>query len=510
MRRSLGCGLLSFVAFGAQDPIGVPPDAAFRTGVKLVQVSVVAQDKQGKPVADLRRDEFEVRDNGVAREIRLFLAETEKSSSSPPSVKPPNTFTNQLASPAGSHGGYSVILIDNLFMEFGDPFKEPGSANARVDALRTLLSIPLGEKIAIYALGRKLQVICEFTSDRDLLERQLGMWKPDVDTPDTSRIPDAIPGLGSRIEDQQPGHPSGDAAGEAARIDALQRSSSNNDEMDLLADHLAGIPGRKNLIWLSNRFVIGRAIQKLNRAGVSIYPVDVDGVCRMCPPRPKDLMDAIAAQTGGVAYYLRNDIDVAMREAMDDGRVSYTLGFNASSDGRAPQVHQLAVRVSRPGVTLRYRTSYQIEAPRPVSGFAATRADLAKALNGPIDAAAIPIKASVTRAQDRLNVQALLDVENLDLRPEQGLWTGKIEVVARFTTADGIVAGDVFSGTITLGLRQTTYEAAMRGGLPYRNELKIPPKAVELKLLFANLASGKIGTLAIPLSEVGVISENAK
>ena len=113
------------------------------------------------------------------------------------------------------------------------------------------------------------------------------------------------------------------------------------------------------------------------------------------------------------------------------------------------------------------------------------------------------MKATVTRAQDRLNVQALLDAASLDLTPDRGLWRGTIEIVARFTTADGIVAGDVFSQTMTLNLRQATYDAALRDGLACHNvELKIPVKAVELRLLFANPATGKIGTLTIPLSEV--------
>jgi hypothetical protein len=94
-------------------------------------------------------------------------------------------------------------------------------------------------------------------------------------------------------------------------------------------------------------------------------------------------------------------------------------------------------------------------------------------------------------------------VENLDLIQNQNRWTGKIEVVARFTTADGIVAGDVFSQTMTLNLRQASYDTAVRDGFLYHNvELKIPAKAVELKLLFANPDSGKIGTLSIPLSEI--------
>src|SRR5277367_2073008 len=92
---------------------------SFRTETQLVQVSVIAQDKQGKPVANLRREEFQIFDNGVPREIRLFVAETEKPNVAAPEVsasnKAPNTFTNQIASPAGARSGYSVILIDNLF-----------------------------------------------------------------------------------------------------------------------------------------------------------------------------------------------------------------------------------------------------------------------------------------------------------------------------------------------------------------------------------------------------------
>ena len=169
---------LTAVIAGAQQ---APPEPTFHAGTELVQVSVVAQDKQGKPVADLRREEFRIFDNGAPQEVRLFVAETEKASSAKPetaSRNAPNIFSNQVAGPAGSRSGYSVILIDNLYTDFGDPNTDEGSSWARLQTLRTLKSIPAGERIATYAQGRKLQVICEFTSDRDLLERQLGKWKP--------------------------------------------------------------------------------------------------------------------------------------------------------------------------------------------------------------------------------------------------------------------------------------------------------------------------------------------
>jgi hypothetical protein len=298
----------------------------------------------------------------------------------------------------------------------------------------------------------------------------------------------------------QQGNTRGDAAAEAARIDALERASSNEEALEQVGDHLAGIPGRKNLIWLSRRFVANpRALGKFNAANVAIYPVDVDGVCRLCPPPPKDQMRAIAGATGGIPYFERNDLDLAMREAIDDGRVSYTLGFYESGADSKPVIHQVVVRVTRPGVTLRYRGSYQTEA---VPSQQPSVQDLVHAMKRPVDATAVAITALATRKQDRLDLSATFDISGLDLQLEEGLWKGTAELVARFMTADGIQAGDVVSQTLTFNLLPETYSSALNGGLPYRRELTIPPKATELKLLLGNLATGKIGTLTIPLSEV--------
>jgi hypothetical protein len=62
----------------------------------------------------------------------------------------------------------------------------------------------------------------------------------------------------------------------------------------------------------------------------------------------------------------------------------------------------------------------------------------------------------------------------------------------------------VASQTLNLNLGQTPQ------GLGYHNDLKIPLKAVELRLLFANPDFRKIGTLTIPLSEVAAGGANAK
>jgi hypothetical protein len=165
-----------------------------------------------------------------------------------------------------------------------------------------------------------------------------------------------------------------------------------------------------------------------------------------------------------------------------------------------PDVHQLSVRVSQPGLTLRYRRGYTAAPPPPVS--ASPVADLVQAMNSPADATAIGITVAVTRTVDRLDLKATVDLANLDLESIDGVWRGSVEIWARFLTAQAVQAGDPLADAATIKLSETPYQAMLKSGFAYHKVLTIPPNAAELKLLVGNLASGKIGTVTIPLSEV--------
>jgi VWFA-related protein len=489
-------------------------DAIFRSTTKLVQVSVVAQDIDGKPVSDLRREDFQILDNGMPQEIRLFLSEQTEPPSKPTA---PGTFTNRIAATEGERSGYSVILFDNLNTGFEH------TSRARVKALAAFQTIPPGDKIAMYSLWCQFQVIREFTADRDSLLRQLHAFYPAAgavcagSVPEQETLPANGPASMADLIDPGAASARARAAADAARIASLQAGTITDREMMLIADHLAGIPGRKNLIWLAQKFPLSpAALQRLLNAGVAIYPVDAIG-STIALAGEKEAhaapIRALARMTGGVAYVDRDDVDVAIRESLEDGHISYTLGFYASDeqlgqDTKAPEKrgtpqpipHQLSIRVNRPGITLRYRATYKVEPPNPVSANAVD--ELVQALNRPVDATAIILTASAVRKQDRLDLTISFDLASLDLTPSGALWKGAAEVVARFMTPEGVWAGDVISQTVTFNLKASNYASMLQSGVTYHKELKIPAKAVELKLLVGNLASGKIGTLTIPLSEV--------
>jgi VWFA-related protein len=127
-----------------------------------------------------------------------------------------------------------------------------------------------------------------------------------------------------------------------------------------IADHAAGIPGRKNLVWLTASLPsTGPAIARLlNQANIAIYPVDARGLVASFNPhfRPigLDVMQELADETGGRAFYNNNDISGAIRKAVDDSDVSYTLGFYLNSGSLDGQFHELKIRVDRPGLEVRY------------------------------------------------------------------------------------------------------------------------------------------------------------
>src|SRR5262245_53854255 len=79
---------------------------------RVVQVSVAVKDASGRPVRDLRQEDFTVTDGGKQRVIALFSGEQELAGPTPrPSSLPPNVFSNRFGAGASS-GRVTAILID--------------------------------------------------------------------------------------------------------------------------------------------------------------------------------------------------------------------------------------------------------------------------------------------------------------------------------------------------------------------------------------------------------------
>ena len=186
----------------------------------------------------------------------------------------------------------------------------------------------------------------------------------------------------------------------------MRRMNQTTASLEALGNHLAGIPGRKNLIWITggipiltqgarDRWVnsystqVRGVAQRLATQGIAVYPVQATGLkvgflgtstvaegtsrgqsenMHLRPmTRENDLrvwstMDVLADVTGGRAFRNTNDLTAGVSAAASDARGSYSVGFYVP-DNTDNRWHEFDVRVSRPGVRVLHRKGYMSLAP---------------------------------------------------------------------------------------------------------------------------------------------------
>lgn len=361
------------LAFWVLLGIGVWQDAppadsglVIRSTTSLVQVRVVAQDAKGRPVTDLQRDDFQVQDDRKPQPITFFSVDPGGPPSTAPS--PGGADAARIDPPPVRRGGeYSLLLLDWLNTNYDDRYR---SRESILDMLKTYRT---GQKVAVYLLAKEPRLIHDFTSDMTELSQAIldaGLEPADMG-------PDSPPGK----FDARYGARGGPRPSKEEQLFYVNnRVNDSFHTLELVADRMARLPGRKSLVWLTAAFPLlingsvipgasaaevtyyqnmERLLARLNRADVAVYPVDARGLTLTTSKGYTQTMEQISERTGGVMFAGRNDIGNGVRIALEDLRISYMLGFPVPA-GAAPGLHEIRVRVKRAGVVLRYRESYEL------------------------------------------------------------------------------------------------------------------------------------------------------
>jgi VWFA-related protein len=487
--------LLALIAAPAALLFGqVPP--TIRTETRVVQIDVEVRDQHGLPVAGLTRDDFTVTDGGKRRAISIFSVEGEASTQRVPSSDslPPNVFSNQSGT-ARPVPHATVILLDAI-NNYWDDF-----AAARLRLLDTIGKLRRDERIAVYAATTRpagVVIVQNFTADRALLRRTIQAYPPPPIDPAPGMI--AAP-RGSAIEE------------ESRRRIALMDTMS---AFRLLSAHLGKLPGRKSLLWLTSGLppkelrempdLFEKAAAALNEANVAVHVLDDDGIGdphrrwgRQAFWNLRDLAD----RTGGKAYLGRNDLDDMLAEAIERPRIAYTLGFYLPDEERDERFHPLAVRVARRGLELSYRKGYYAGVVAPPSA-PRKREPLENALLDPQEATGIAISAEVAQTpatpRANLHIAMRLGAAQLSFREQAGGLFGAVEQMFLETNAAGGVVAKVTTSK-DLRVSPRTLEQFQREGLPLVQDVGLMEDAVRLLIVVRDTASGRTGTLSVPLIE---------
>ncbi len=244
---------------GAAAPTGaVPGVPTLKVSSRLVIVDVVVRNSD-HPVSGLKQGDFAVYEDGVPQTIHDFTPhfadETTapaSAASAPPPPLPPDTRTNLPI--ANETDSITVLLLDGVNTALADV------AYVRREMIKFLKTQPPGQPMAVFALGHRLQLLQGFTTDTSQLTATLE--KANATSP-TSLLPTEDQTFQERQEltDQVvAGVSSIDVANAQnfmSNADAGQTQMRMNvtiDAIQKLSRYLAGMQGRKNLIWFSGSF----------------------------------------------------------------------------------------------------------------------------------------------------------------------------------------------------------------------------------------------------------------
>jgi VWFA-related protein len=542
-----------------QAPVAGAPNESptITVTTRLVQVNVLAHNHHGDPVADLTQDDFEVKDQGKIQPISLFSVESVKTVNGSPAAQkvqemPRNEVSNRMDRMSNSPTSATVILYDIANTKIHDQMY------ARQQMIKFLRQVQPEDRIALYELTQRgFKVIHDFTNNAGSLVAALAAIKPgyqyQVESTNPAPSNTGNDDLDNFLDESN-----------IATANFFQRNLIINTclSLKILADHLAGIPGRKNVVWVSGGFPISigfgdpqdtyepsgpsagvshagsmgidaelfsdyirEASEAMNTANVAVYPVDARGL--LTPPlmdasrnvkfnsrnpqqmtamnrvdqRNMDTMRYIADLTGGKAFTDTNDINGAIRKAIDDSQVTYLLGYYVSDDHWDNKFHHIKVTCKRSGVSIRTKKGYfaQEQAPPNASEVQRTLHD---AVWSPLDSTTIGIVARITPSPSVPNASRILfRVNPSELRFSQagGRYKDSIDVLFVQQTRSGKPLVNE-KQTMDLAILPQNYQKLLQTGLVPGKDLTIDPGTEAIRIIVLDHNNGATGSVTVPVT----------
>jgi VWFA-related protein len=542
----------SFVGAIGQQPTPKPDpqqDDVVRISVTLVQVDAVVTDNRGQPVTDLKREDFELYEDGRKQPISNFSYVSTAQPAAPVTSTPrrpaDRTAPPITATPVGPSDIRRTIafVVDDLSLSFE-------STHFVREALRKFVDQQMrqGDLVAIIRTGAGMGALQQFTSDKRILyaaiervrfnlrgKRMVGAFAPINGVGEGAALA-SMPGMR-----QPPDSGRGDAI---SQLNENVYAAGTLGALNFVVRGLRELPGRKSVVLVSDGLRIfspggsewvlnslRRLTDLANRASVVIYTMDARG------PQPTHLTAAdstaflnptqiesrmrqrgryyfesqeglqyLSQQTGGFFIHNTNDLGGGVQRVLDDQSGYYLLGyvpesttFKATPRGRL--FHRLKVEVKRPGLRVRYRTGfYGISDDEMRPQLATAEMQVLNALTSPFTSGAVGIRLTSLFGNDPKEgtfVRSLLhiNVRDLTFTDEADGWKKAVFTVVAITFGDNGLPVDRASGTFTLRSRGEEYTTLLNQGLVYT--LDVPVKkggAYQLRTAVRDVVSEKVGS----------------
>jgi VWFA-related protein len=550
-------GLLGAAMLLAATPAAQPPETStaqmvqaplIRTTTRLVQLNAVVLDNRNHSVTGLRREDFRVYDNGVEQQIAHFTAGAGAPPAQPVELSP-LAISNRQAS-AGESPGATVILVDETLLDpqlltivsldLTAPIRQ-----ARLLVMQYPSTVKPGQQVALYALRRQgVVVIRDFTDDPSKLvaaAKALG----NSGSGKYVTLDDVVATKQTRTLHQWAQNPSLTDRMEGYGGAESLRGGTLGYGLQAVIRHLKGVPGRKNLIWISTSFPMAATAfgiaamadgvngnvplppgpnstilpsphspdpqghfnevqefaRSLGNANIAVYPIDAFGLTYGgSSESQRATADMIATESGGRAIFDSNGMVQSLQQIVSASSDAYQMGYYPGDKAWDGNYHHIELKLApqHKGMKVLCRRGYYAmdERVEPTSDRAfleATRSvveapDIGVTLNVPSN----PLEAGSEQVLLKLSIQDI-QFDQKDNHPD-----AKLDVAFVQIDRDGLVVQS-FKDNIDLGLKRETFLKAERQGWLYPRTLWVQPNAETLRVVVRDLKTGALGSVSVPV-----------
>jgi VWFA-related protein len=490
-------------ALHAQDAGGAGP--VIRSETRVVLVDAVAVDKKGKSANDLTQKDFRIWEDGKEQKISGFSLESSGVSPERPTKHYITMFFD--TSTAGQTGQMTVRQEATRFV---DGFASPDRYMAVIN----------------YSFDGGLRVTQNFTTDKDLLTKALGILQTSSNSTPSQAGTGGAPARGGR--GGAPAAPSADAFAYRNMLQSFRA----------LVSSLATIRGRKAVIFFSGGMAVSGdmlsdlqlTIDACNRANVAVYTVGSgpggngggtsSASSNTAPPRggrgggnaagdlsteDQNISRSLADGTGGVAYLTTNDLAASLGKVAQEQDQYYLLAYTPTVDSAEGSCHELRVKVDRGDLEVRARKGYCTSKPVDLlSGKPVGKELEARAASGaPGNMTAKMQLPWFYTAPNVARVDLAMDIipSAMKFQKEKGKYHGEFDLAGVAYKPDGTVAARI-SDAVKLDFdTQQQTDAFLKAPYHYENQFDIAPGEYSFRMAFSSGSSDAqgFGKVEMPL-----------
>ncbi len=498
-----------------------------RVTTELVLVNVVAHDKKGNLIRDLKKEDFTLLEDGKKQDISTFDFENVDqlltAGAPEATVSGAESAGNLLRT--GKKAAPSLDARDRRLMLFFFDFSamDPEQIDRAVGAAKTFVSTKMqpADLVALVSLATNLHVDLDFTDDKQKLSAALSAYTP---------------GEGQGFDNGSTGSSEGAAeSGGAFIADDTDYNTFSADRkllaLQSLMQSLGKLSQKKSLIYFSNgisqsgmdnQSALRAATAAAVKANVSIYSMDIRGL-QAFPPggeaqaaslhgqsaysgqsvlsdlnnnlSSQETLATLSSDTGGKVFFDSNDFSGVFSQVQKDTSAYYVLGFTSNNPVKDGRYRHLKVQVNRADLKLDYRSGYYPDRDFEHLNKAGREQQLEDELAAQLSQLDVPLYAGAAyfRQDDShyyIAVSLVIPGSQIPFVTEKDKDNATIDIIGQVLEGGKFPAGRL-RDTVKLAVDST--QQVRRKNVQYSTGFVLAPGVYHLKFIVRENQTGRMG-----------------